>query len=71
MIPEAGIIRLINDNNLEKLSDGYDTFLQLNSLGFDISELEIWLPLTSGKTLEIIPKKLYIRYRKIITNFRI
>lgn len=26
MIPETGIIRLINDNNLKELSDGYDTF---------------------------------------------
>ncbi|HEL0635736.1 TPA: AMP-binding protein, partial [Streptococcus equi subsp. zooepidemicus] len=25
MIPETGIIRLINDNNLKELSDGYDT----------------------------------------------
>lgn len=65
MIPEAGIIRLINDNNLEKLSDGYDTFLQLNSLGFDISELEIWLPLTSGKTLEIIPKNYIFDIEKL------
>lgn len=66
MIPEAGIIRLINDNNLKELSDdGYDTFLQLNSLGFDISELEIWLPLTSGKTLEIIPKNYIFDLEKL------
>ncbi|HEL1089810.1 TPA: AMP-binding protein, partial [Streptococcus equi subsp. zooepidemicus] len=65
MIPETGIIRLINDNNLKELSDGYDTFLQLNSLGFDISELEIWLPLTSGKTLEIIPKNYIFDIEKL------
>lgn len=64
-IPETGIIRLINDNNLKELSDGYDTFLQLNSLGFDISELEIWLPLTSGKTLEIIPKNYIFDIEKL------
>ena len=71
MIPESGIIRLINDNTLKELSNGCDTFLQLNSLGFDISELEIWLPLTSGKTLEIIPKN-YIfdieRLSQILTS---
>lgn len=66
MVPEIGIIRMLEDSKLNKLSCGYETFLQLNSLGFDISELEIWFPLTNGKTLEIIPKDYIFETDKLL-----
>ncbi|TRW68979.1 condensation domain-containing protein [Lactococcus lactis] len=56
LIPENGIMRLLDDPNILKLIEKIDTFLQINSLGFDISELEIWGALLNGKALEIIPK---------------
>lgn len=55
MISEVGIIRLVNQNNCYDFST-IDTFLQLNSLSFDISALEIWGAFTKGLTLKVIDK---------------
>ncbi|WP_153812547.1 non-ribosomal peptide synthetase [Streptomyces sp. SUK 48] len=53
-VPHRAVARLVHDAAYLRLGPG-ERMLRLAPLGFDASTLEIWGPLLSGATIEILP----------------
>ena len=53
-VPHRGVVRLVKETNFARF-DRDDVFLQLASVSFDASTLEIWGPLLNGGRLVVCP----------------
>lgn len=53
-VPHRGVVRLVKDTNFARFGPD-DVFLQLATVAFDASTLEIWGPLLNGGRLVVFP----------------
>jgi amino acid adenylation domain-containing protein len=53
-IPHRGIVRLVRESNYARM-DAQQVFLQLTTISFDVSTLEIWGSLLNGARLAVMP----------------
>ncbi|MFF5096981.1 MULTISPECIES: amino acid adenylation domain-containing protein [Actinosynnema] len=54
LVPHRAVVRLVHDSGFVRLGPG-ERVLRLSPLAFDASTLELWGPLLTGATLEVLP----------------